>query len=122
MTRPIEPLPPGSTVGILGGGQLGRMLSLAAARLGMKTHIFCPDRHSPAFDVTPHKTVADYADEAALSAFAAAVDVVTYEFENVPAHTAAFLAALKPLRPGAQALAVSQDRLQEKAFLSVNRI
>ncbi|MDP3314586.1 MAG: 5-(carboxyamino)imidazole ribonucleotide synthase [Devosia sp.] len=116
------PLPMGSTIGILGGGQLGRMLALAAARLGMKTHIYCPDEASPAFDVTPNKTVAAYADEAALAAFAASVDVITYEFENVPAHTAEFLSSLKPLRPGANALAVSQDRLAEKAFLSINRI
>lgn len=112
----------GSTIGILGGGQLGRMLALAAARLGMKTYIYCPDPASPAFDVTPNKTVAAYDDEAALAAFAAAVDVVTYEFENVPARTAEFLSGLKPLRPGANALAVSQDRLAEKAFLSINRI
>jgi 5-(carboxyamino)imidazole ribonucleotide synthase len=118
----VSPLPQGSTIGILGGGQLGRMLALAAARLGMKAHIYCPDPESPAFDVTPLKTVAAYDDEAALAAFAAAVDVVTYEFENVPAKTAAFLANLKPLRPGANALAVSQDRLAEKAFLTINRI
>ncbi len=117
-----SPLPQGSTIGILGGGQLGRMLALAAARLGMKTHIYCPDPDSPAFDVTPLKTVAAYDDETALAAFAAAVDVITYEFENVPARTAAFLAHLKPLRPGANALAVSQDRLAEKAFLTINRI
>jgi len=112
----------GSTIGILGGGQLGRMLALAAARLGMKTHIYCPDPASPAFDVTPNRTVAAYDDEAALAAFAAAVDVITYEFENVPARTAEFLSRLKPLRPGANALAVAQDRLAEKAFLSISRI
>lgn len=122
MTTIETPLPLGSIVGILGGGQLGRMLSLAAARLGMKTHIYCPDPDSPAFDVTPRKTVAAYDDEAALQAFAEAVDVITYEFENVPAATAEFLARLKPLRPGARALAVAQDRLSEKAFLSINRI
>jgi len=122
MSRNSAPLPLGSTIGILGGGQLGRMLALAAARLGMKTHIYCPDPFSPAFDVTPNKTVAAYEDEAALAAFAAAVDVITYEFENVPARTAAFLAGLKPLRPDARALAVAQDRLAEKAFLTVNRI
>ncbi|MHB1110256.1 MAG: 5-(carboxyamino)imidazole ribonucleotide synthase [Devosia sp.] len=122
MTKNSAPLPQGSTIGILGGGQLGRMLALAAARLGMKTHVFCPDPQSPAFDVTPRKTVAAYDDEAALEAFAAAVDVVTYEFENVPAWTAEFLAERKPLRPGANALAITQDRLAEKAFLSVNRI
>jgi len=114
----IEPLPQGSTIGILGGGQLGRMLSLAAARLGMKTHIFCPDPESPAFDVTPRKTVAAYDDEAALEAFVAAVDVVSYEFENVPAATAGFLAARKSLFPDARALAISQDRLAEKAFIA----
>ncbi|MCF1743642.1 5-(carboxyamino)imidazole ribonucleotide synthase [Paradevosia shaoguanensis] len=113
-----DPLPPGSTIGILGGGQLGRMLALAAARLGMKSHIFCPDVASPAFEVTPHRTIAAYDDESALAAFADAVDVVTYEFENVPARTAEFIAARKPLRPGARALAVSQDRLEEKGFLS----
>jgi 5-(carboxyamino)imidazole ribonucleotide synthase len=113
-----EPLPLGATIGILGGGQLGRMLALAAARLGFKTHIYCPDKDSPAFEVTPHKTVAAYDDEIALAAFAAAVDVVTYEFENVPARTAGFLAGLKPLRPGANALAISQDRLAEKSFIA----
>ena len=115
-------LPPGSMIGILGGGQLGRMLSLAASKLGMRTHIFCPDPHSPAFEVTPHKTVAAYDDEAALAAFADAVDIITYEFENVPAATAEFLAARKPLRPGANALAVSQDRLAEKGFLASKNI
>jgi len=109
-------------IGILGGGQLGRMLSLAASKLGMRTHIFCPDPQSPAFEVTPHKTVAAYDDEAALAAFADAVDVITYEFENVPAATAEFLAARKPLRPGANALAVSQDRLAEKGFLASKNI
>lgn len=116
------PLPAGSTIGILGGGQLGRMLALAAARLGVKTHVFCPDANSPAFDVTPRKTIAAYDDEQAMAVFASQVDVVTYEFENVPAKTARFLADLKPLRPGANALAISQDRLAEKAFLTVNRI
>jgi 5-(carboxyamino)imidazole ribonucleotide synthase len=116
------PLPPGSTIGIVGGGQLGRMLSLAASKLGMRTHIFCPDPASPAFEVTPHKTVAAYDDEGALATFADAVDVVTYEFENVPAATAAFLAERKPLRPGANALAISQDRLAEKGFLQSKNI
>jgi 5-(carboxyamino)imidazole ribonucleotide synthase len=119
---PTDPLPPGSTIGILGGGQLGRMLALAAARLGLKTHIYCPDPLSPAFDVTPLHTVAAYDDEQALAAFAEAVDVVTYEFENVPAATAEFIAARVPLRPGANALAISQDRLAEKTFLEQNGI
>jgi 5-(carboxyamino)imidazole ribonucleotide synthase len=113
-----DSLPLGATIGILGGGQLGRMLALAAARLGFKTHIYCPDPQSPAFEVTPHKTVAAYDDTAALAAFAAAIDVITYEFENVPAGTAEILAPLKPLRPDANALAISQDRLEEKAFIA----
>jgi len=113
-----ERLSPGDTVGILGGGQLGRMLALGAARLGLKTHIFCPDIDSPAFDVSAAKTVAVYEDEAALRAFAGAVDVVTYEFENVPARTAEVLVALRPVRPGPAALAVSQDRLTEKDFVT----
>lgn len=122
MPHEISPLPPGTMIGILGGGQLGRMLALAAAKLGMRSHIYCPDPDSPAFEVTPHKTVAAYDDEAALAAFADAVDVITYEFENVPAATAEFLAARKPLRPGANALAISQDRLAEKAFLASKNI
>jgi 5-(carboxyamino)imidazole ribonucleotide synthase len=122
LTQDLSPLPPGSTIGILGGGQLGRMLALAAARLGLKSHIFCPDPTSPAFDVTPWKTVAAYDDVAALKVFADEVDVVTYEFENVPAATAEVLAGLKPLRPGARALAISQDRLEEKGFLHSKNI
>lgn len=122
MTSDLSALPPGSMIGILGGGQLGRMLSLAASKLGMRTHIYCPDANSPAFEVTPHKTIAAYDDEAALAAFADAVDVITYEFENVPAATAEFLAARKPLRPGARALTISQDRLAEKSFLASKNI
>ena len=120
--RTEQPLPPGSIIGMLGGGQLGRMLALAAARLGMKTHIFCPDPDSPAFDVTPLRTVAAYDDEQALAGFADAVGVVTYEFENVPVATARLLARLKPLHPGAEALEIAQDRLREKAFLTGQNI
>jgi 5-(carboxyamino)imidazole ribonucleotide synthase len=122
MMMTTEPLPQGSTIGILGGGQLGRMLALAAARLGMKTHIFCPDAESPAFEVTPHRTVAAYDDEAALARFADAVDVVTYEFENVPVATARFLAGRKPVYPDANALEIAQDRLREKAFIAAREI
>jgi len=114
-----DPAPrPVRTVGILGGGQLGRMLALAGARLGLRSVVFCPDVASPAFEVAAAHVVADYEDEAALAAFAAEVDVVTYEFENVPAATAAFLAARVPVRPGARSLEVSQDRLAEKTFLA----
>ncbi|HUN45369.1 MAG TPA: 5-(carboxyamino)imidazole ribonucleotide synthase [Stellaceae bacterium] len=108
---------PGATIGILGGGQLGRMTALAAATLGYKSHIYCPDRDSPAKQVTPYSTTAAYDDRAALKRFAAAVDVVTCEFENVPAETAEFLAALKPVRPSPAVLAIVQDRLREKDFL-----
>lgn len=110
-------LPPGSTIGILGGGQLGRMLALAAARLGFRCHIFCPDPESPAFDVSAQRTVAAYTDAAALEIFARSVDVVTYEFENVDVAAVERLAAIVPVRPGAKPLAVSQDRLAEKSFL-----
>ncbi|MDP3603904.1 MAG: 5-(carboxyamino)imidazole ribonucleotide synthase [Bosea sp. (in: a-proteobacteria)] len=115
---PFEGLAPGAVLGILGGGQLARMIALAAADLGIASHIFAPEPENPAFDVAAAKTVAPYEDEAALARFADAVDVVTYEFENVPAATAAFLAARKPLHPGAHALAVTQDRLSEKRFVS----
>ncbi|WP_332682050.1 5-(carboxyamino)imidazole ribonucleotide synthase [Bosea sp. (in: a-proteobacteria)] len=119
MTRP-DPggLGPGAVLGILGGGQLARMLALAAADLGVRAHIFAPEPDSPAYEVAARHTIGAYEDEAALATFADAVDVVTYEFENVPAATAAFLAARTPLHPGARALAVTQDRLSEKRFVS----
>lgn len=115
MSRPI---PPGSTIGILGGGQLGRMLALAAAQLGYRAHVFVPDADSPTSQVAAAATVARYDDLDALTRFAAAVDVVTYEFENVPAATAEHLAALKPLHPSPRVLAIAQDRLAEKRFLN----
>ena len=111
-------LKPGATIGILGGGQLARMLALAAAPLGLKVHVFAPAGDNPAFEVAGAHTVAAYDDEAALAAFAAAVSVVTYEFENVPAETAAFLAARVPVLPGPRALAVTQDRIQERTFIN----
>ncbi|ABA77712.1 5-(carboxyamino)imidazole ribonucleotide synthase [Rhodobacter sphaeroides] len=111
-------LPPGSTIGILGGGQLGRMLSVAAARLGFRTHIFEPSANPPAADVAHAVTTAPYEDEAALRAFATSVDVITYEFENIPTSALDLLEALKPLHPNRRALAVSQDRLEEKGFLT----
>ncbi len=108
---------PGATIGILGGGQLGRMTALAAAPLGYRCHIFCPESDSPAKQVTPLATTAEYDDRAALAAFAAVVDVVTFEFENVPAESAEFLAQRKPVRPGPEVLRIAQDRLKEKNFL-----
>ena len=110
-------LAPGSTVGILGGGQLGRMLALAAARLGLKTHIFCPPGDAPGSHVCDRITYADYEDMAACEAFAAAVDVVTFEFENVPVASVERIANHKAVRPGVEALRISQDRLLEKNFL-----
>jgi 5-(carboxyamino)imidazole ribonucleotide synthase len=85
---PEASLTPGDSIGILGGGQLGRMIALAAARLGFRCHVLAPEADSPAFDVSADRTVADYDDEAALRAFAASVACVTYEFENVPARAA----------------------------------
>lgn len=111
-------LPPGSTIGILGGGQLGRMLGLAAAQLGYRTHIYAPERDSVAAEVAAHHTQAAWDDEPRLAAFAAACDVVTLEFENVPVDTVRFLAGHVAVRPGAAALEIAQDRLAEKRFVA----
>ena len=111
-------LQPGDTIGILGGGQLGRMMALAASKIGLKTHIYCPDPNSPAFDVTAFHTCADYEDEAALEAFASSVKRVTYEFENIPAPTVDFIKARLPVLPGEAVLRTSQDRLIEKTFFN----
>ncbi|HEY1720193.1 MAG TPA: 5-(carboxyamino)imidazole ribonucleotide synthase [Magnetospirillaceae bacterium] len=107
---------PGSTIGILGGGQLGRMTALAAAQLGYRSHIFCPDDDAPASQVTPLTTRAGYDDEAALTRFAQSVDVITFEFENIPAGAVRVTGAIKPVRPGLKALETSQDRVAEKRF------
>src|ERR1700678_4143184 len=107
------PLPPGSTIGILGGGQLGRMLALAAARLGLKSHIYSDEADAPAFQVCAARTLAAYDDSNALRAFAAACDAVTFEFENVPSATVAVLARAKPANPNARALDVAQERFAE---------
>ncbi len=112
-----EILAPGGTIGILGGGQLGRMMALDAAKLGYRCHIFCPDSPSPAGDVSAAETTAAYEDKAALEGFAEAVDLVTYEFENVPAATAAFLAERLAVRPGPKVLEICQNRGREKNFL-----
>ncbi|PYG31186.1 5-(carboxyamino)imidazole ribonucleotide synthase [Pelagimonas varians] len=113
-----SPLVPGSTIGILGGGQLGRMLSVAASRLGFKSHIFEPSANPPAADVAHRVTTASYEDQDALKAFAETVDVITYEFENIPTSALDLLETLRPIRPGREALRISQDRLIEKAFLA----
>ena len=112
------PLQPGSVIGILGGGQLGRMLSMAAARLGLRCHIFEPAANPPAGQVAEAVTTAPYDDADALRAFASAVDVITYEFENIPTAALDLLESLRPIRPGREALRVSQDRLTEKTWLA----
>ena len=112
-----EALPAGSVIGILGGGQLGRMLSVAASRLGYACHIYEPGA-APAGDVARLVTTAPYEDEAALRAFAASVDVITYEFENVPTSALDLLESLRPIRPNRRALAISHDRIPEKEFLN----
>jgi len=111
-------LKPGDTIGILGGGQLGRMLALAAARLGLRCQIFSPDPESPAFDVVLNATCAEYADVEALEVFANDVDVITYEFENVPASAALVLSARRPVLPDRKILETTQDRLAEKDFIT----
>ena len=104
-------------VGFLGGGQLGRMLALAAARLGLECHVFCPDADSPAFQVVRRFTCAPWDDEEALARFAGDVACVTYEFENIPATTAARLTAAVPVLPDVRALETTADRLTEKRFV-----
>jgi 5-(carboxyamino)imidazole ribonucleotide synthase len=112
-----EALRPGATIGILGGGQLGRMLAMSAARLGFHAHIYDPDPGAPAAEVARVATHSSYTDEANLQAFAGAVDVVTYEFENVPPAALDLIESLAPIRPNRRALATSRDRLEEKTFL-----
>ena len=111
-------LVPGATIGIVGGGQLGRLLALAAAKLGLKTHVYAQDPESPAFDVACARTIAAYEDELTLAEFAGTVELITYEFENIPSRTAAILADSCVVRPGPEALAVCQDRLAEREFLT----
>ena len=112
-----QPVPPGGTIGIVGGGQLGRMLAMAASRLGLKTCIYNDAPDAPAFQVTNQFVAAPYDDLETLAAFAQSCDAVTFEFENLPAHAIAHLADRVPVRPGAHALAITQDRLSEKAFV-----
>jgi 5-(carboxyamino)imidazole ribonucleotide synthase len=110
-------LAPGATIGILGGGQLGRMTALAAARLGYRCHIFTDRADSPAAQVSSRAAVADFRDERALDDFAAAIDVATIEFENIPASSVRRVAARKPVLPRPEILEIAQDRLREKDFL-----
>lgn len=119
---PRDPVPPGGTIGVLGGGQLGRMLALAAARLGLKTHVYSDTRDAPAFDVATECTCAKYDSGESLEKFAQNVDVITFEFENIPSATLTMLARERPTRPDAEALAATQDRLAEKEFVTSLRI
>ncbi|HEU4838992.1 MAG TPA: 5-(carboxyamino)imidazole ribonucleotide synthase [Micavibrio sp.] len=105
-------------LGILGGGQLGRMSALAAAQLGISTHIYCPEENCPASLVTDRVTQADYEDQSALKAFSDQVDVISYEFENIPLETVRFLQKHKPVYPDDRLLEISQNRLKEKQFLN----
>ncbi len=111
-------LPPGATIGLMGSGQLGRMMAMAAARLGYRTHVFTDQHETPAEEVAAVTRVGSFADREALRQFAAAVDVVTYEFENVPLAATSRVAERVAVRPGPHVLAVAQDRLAEKEFLS----
>lgn len=113
----MKALPPGSTIGILGAGQLGRMLSIAAAQLGFKCHIYS-DVPGPASDVAVATTIGPYEDLDKIAKFAAQTDVVTYEFENVPVEAAAAVERVRPVRPGLKALEVAQDRFKEKSFIA----
>ena len=115
-------LVPGATVGILGGGQLGRMLALAAAKLGLKAHIYAPDPESPAFDVASARTIASYEDELKLVEFAAKVELITFEFENIPSRAVSILSDACLVRPSPASLAICQDRLTEKEFLTATGI
>lgn len=117
MTNAQTALSIGSTIGILGGGQLGRMLSVAASRLGFKTVIFEPGGDCPASHVANYHLQAEYTDDAALRRFADSVDVITYEFENIPTSALDLLETLRPIHPNREALRISQDRLIEKDFL-----
>ncbi|GLO79083.1 5-(carboxyamino)imidazole ribonucleotide synthase [Sulfitobacter pontiacus] len=112
-----EALKTGATIGILGGGQLGRMLAVAAARLGFRTHVFEPGANPPAGDVAHALTTAGYDDVDALTAFAKSVDIVTFEFENIPTDALDVIENITPIRPNREALRTSQDRLVEKQFL-----
>jgi 5-(carboxyamino)imidazole ribonucleotide synthase len=109
-------LAPGSTIGILGGGQLGRMLAIAAAQLGYRCHIYAPEADSVAAEVAAEFTCAAYDDLDALAGFARACHVVTYEFENVPVPPLQTIHTLVPIRPGLRALEIAQDRVEEKLF------
>ncbi len=114
----MKPLPPGSTIGIVGGGQLGRMSAMAAARLGYRCHILTDDALSPAAQVASSITLGDYNDLAALEEFSERCDVIAFEFENIDAEGLELLRAHRPVRPSPEILRIGQDRIAEKTFLN----
>src|SRR5262249_22056356 len=114
---PARTLAPGAAIGIMGGGQLGRMTALAAARLGFRCHVFATELDSPAAQVCGAATVAEFSDREALQRFASVVDIVTFEFENIPAEAVRWVASLRPVLPRPEILEIAQDRLREKDFL-----
>jgi 5-(carboxyamino)imidazole ribonucleotide synthase len=118
MPKPIKPLPSLSTIGILGGGQLGRMMAMAAAEMGYHAHIYSPEKESPASEVARYNTIGEYNDIKKLVRFAESVDVVTYEFENIPASPVAAIAKIAHVFPSPQILATSQHRVLEKQALN----
>ncbi len=114
----MQSLSPGSKIGILGGGQLGRMLAISAAQLGYSVHIYCPEKNNPAEQVSNVATHAEYENQEALIKFANSVDVVTYEFENIPVETVNIISRTTPVYPNSEVLKISQDRLSEKTFVN----
>jgi 5-(carboxyamino)imidazole ribonucleotide synthase len=114
----VFPLAPNATIGLVGGGQLGRMSALSAARLGYRCHILTRETDSPAAQVSHAVTISDYSDPVSLRAFAGAVDVISFEFENVSAEGLDLLASIRPVRPAPSVLRISQDRVDEKTFLN----
>jgi 5-(carboxyamino)imidazole ribonucleotide synthase len=120
LSQEMSKIQPNSTIGILGSGQLGRMLAVAARQMGYRVHVLSPGRDTPTGQVADVEVVAAYEDLEAVRQFAQAVDVVTYEFENVPADTAVTCTQYAPLRPGAHVLRVAQNRLREKQFMQDN--
>jgi 5-(carboxyamino)imidazole ribonucleotide synthase len=116
MTRE-ETLLPGSTIGVMGGGQLGRMFAIAARRMGYRVHVFSPEKNGPAAQLADRSTVAPYDDRAAITRFARAIDVLTFEFENIPAETIEWATRERFPRPQGEILLIAQNRLREKEFL-----
>ena len=117
-----QPIPPGSIIGIVGGGQLGRMSAVAAAELGYRVHVFTPEANSPTEQACDKAFVGAYDDDATIKAFGESVDVITFEFENIPAETVKKLAQYAPVRPGWQCLEICQDRVKEKTFAAAHGI